>query len=460
MGGVDNTLAYIDQGSFLGLRALGRGPIIQAVWIYDHGVDLDGLRQFRRNLAKGLFGRRIERSVLPFGRHRWVADPDPQTLDLSVLERPRGDLWTWADACLRTPIDPEHGPGWRLAVQPLTDGAAAVSLVVSHSIADGHGLVTAVLDAVHGVDRELGYPRPGSRRRAEALAQDARQMAGALPAIARAVAASARVARAERRDLATSFRAAGNLPPGDDLPLVPPAVVAFVDAEQWDRCAQRLGGTSNSLFSGVAARLGHLLGRVDGDGLVHLSWPVSERTEGDTRANALVSAAMTADPDQVRTDLSGVRAAVKKALAESAETSRRMTGPLPLTPLTPRFLLRRLEGMVLAVNNPIACSNMGEPDPAFSRPDGTDADYVVMRGVEPNITSRVLNRIGGQLLLGGVRARGRMALSVTSWSVPEAGSVLQPNTKEALREVVLKALADFGLTGTVEGPSAPGPSSR
>lgn len=452
--GVDNTLAYMDQGSFLGLRALGRGPIIQAVWVYDNGVNLDGLRQFRRNLAKGLFGRRIERSVLPFGRHRWVADPDPQTLDMSVRERPRSDLWSWADDCLRTPIDPERGPGWRLAVQPLTDGAAAVSLVVSHSIADGHGLVTAVLDAVNGVDRNLGYPQPGSRSRAEALTRDARQMVAAVPEIARAVVASARVARAERGDLSTSFRAAGDVPPGDDVPMVPPAVVAFVDTVQWDRCAQRLGGTSNSLFSGVAARLGQVLDRVDGDGLVHLSWPVSERTEGDTRANALVSAAMTADPEEVLTDLGGVRAAMKKALAECDETSRRMTGPLPLTPLTPRVMLRRLEGMVLAVNNPIACSNMGEPDPAFSRPDGTDADYVVMRGVEPNITSRVLNRLGGQLLLGGIRARGRMALSVTSWSPG------QPNSKQALREVVLKVLADFGLSGTVEGPCAPGPSSR
>lgn len=447
--GVDNTLAYIDQGSFLGLRALGRGPIIQAVWVYDRGVDLDGLRQFRRNLANGLFGRRIERSVLPFGRHRWVADTDPQTLDLSVRERPRGDMWTWADDCLRAPIDPEYGPGWRLAVQPLTDGAAAVSLVVSHSIADGHGLVTAVLDAVNGVDRKLGYPRPGSRTRREALAQDAKQTLATIPEMAGAVVASIRVARAERKDLATSFKAAADIPPGDDVPMVPPAVVAFIDTEQWDRCAQRLGGTSNSLFSGMAARLGRLLGRVDEHGLVNLSWPVSERADGDTRANALVGAAMTADPDEVLTDLSGVRAAMKKALSESAETSVRMTGPLPLTPVTPRVLLRRLEGMVLAVNSPIACSNIGEPDPAFSRPDGTDADYVLMRGVEPNITSRVLNRIGGQLLLGGVRARGRVALSVTSWSVQPD----QPNTKEALREVVLKALADFGLTGTVEGPS-------
>ena len=56
---VDNTLAYIDQGSFLALRALGRGPLIQFTWIYDRAVDLDGLRRFHANLGFGLLGRRI-----------------------------------------------------------------------------------------------------------------------------------------------------------------------------------------------------------------------------------------------------------------------------------------------------------------------------------------------------------------------------------------------------------------
>lgn len=444
---VDNTLAYIDQGSFLALRALGRGPIVQAVWVYDRGVNMTGLRRFRRNLANGLFGRRIERSALPFGRHHWVVDADPQSLDLSAQERPRSEVWNWADACLGTPIDPERGPGWRLAVQPLTDGGAAVSLVVSHSISDGHGLVIAVNDAVNGVDRNLGYPQPRSRTRRAALASDARQTLAAIPEMAAAVVASVRVARAERGDLADSFKAAADVPLGDDEPMVAPSVVAFVDADHWDECAQRLGGTSNSLFCGVAARLGQVLDRVGADGRVNLSWPVSERTDGDTRANALVAATMTADPDEVVTDLSVVRAAMKKALTESAETSVRMTGPLPLTPLTPRVVLRRLEGMVLSVNSPIGCSNMGDLGAAFAMPDGTAADYVMMRGAEPQITSRVLNRIGGQLVLGGCRASGRVAVSISSWSVG------RPNSKEALREVVLKVLADFGLTGTVEGPS-------
>lgn len=444
--GVDDTLAYIDQGSFLALRALGRGPIDQAIWIYDRPVDLEGLLRFRRNLGNGLLGRRIERSPLPFGRHRWVADPDPQSLDMSSRECRRGDVWSWVDACLSTPIDPEHGPSWRLALQPFSDGGAAVSLVTSHSIVDGLGLITSVVDAVNGVDRELCYPAPNSRTRGRALVEDAREILGSVPSMARAAAVSIRVARAESGDLATSFKAGRSTAAGDDRPLVPPSVVAFVDTEQWDECARRLGGTSNSLFSGVAARLGHHLGRVDNDGLAYLSWPVSDRTEGDTRANALLEASMSVDPEQVVTDLSALRAATKKALSESAENSVRMTGPLPLTPLTPQVMLRRLEGMVLAVNSPIACSNMGELDPAFGRIDGADADFAVIRGLEPQITSRVLNRIGGQLLVAGCRFGGRMSLAVGAWTVGRS------NSKEEVREIVIDALADFGLTGTVEGP--------
>ena len=43
IGSVDNTLDYIDQASFLGLRALGHGPVIQFTWIYARDVDLDAV---------------------------------------------------------------------------------------------------------------------------------------------------------------------------------------------------------------------------------------------------------------------------------------------------------------------------------------------------------------------------------------------------------------------------------
>lgn len=72
---MDNLLAYIDQGSFLALRAFGHEPLGQYVWVYKHDIDMDRVRQLHRNLGDGLMGRLIERSPLPFGRHRWVAAP-------------------------------------------------------------------------------------------------------------------------------------------------------------------------------------------------------------------------------------------------------------------------------------------------------------------------------------------------------------------------------------------------
>lgn len=441
---MDCRLAYIDQASFQGLRALERGPLMQYTWIYDRPVDVDGIRRFQRNLADGLLGRRIERSPLPFGRHRWVASAGPADVEFSARTCPRADVWTWADDRMRRTIDPEHGPAWHLGVQPFTDGGAAVSLVASHSVVDGQGMTIAVVDAVNGADRQLGYPLPGSRPRRRALVDDAGAALRSIPEIGRAVVAGVRVARSEQQDLASSFKTAAEAPPGDDRPVLAPTVAVFIDVDQWDERARRLGGTSNSLFAGLAARLGKRLGRTGADGTIALSWPVSERTEGDTRANALIAAKMRADPDTVTTDLNPVRGAMKSALAESAELSARLLAPLPLTPFTPKVLVRRLEALVVSVDNPVGCSNIGDLDPAMNRPDGTDADFVSLRLLEPQITTRVLNRIGGYLSLVSGRVHGRIFISVGAWTVG-AG-----NTKQELRETVLAALSDFSLSGIVE----------
>ncbi|CDO08588.1 hypothetical protein C1S82_27640 [Mycolicibacterium cosmeticum] len=445
MAAPDNTLAYIDQASFHGLQALGRGPIMQYIWIYRRPVDMDGLRRFHRNLAGGLLGRRIECSPLPIGRHRWVAAPGPAGIDLASAERSSAQVWDFLDEHVALPVDPGAGPSWRLGVQPLTDGGAAVSLIASHSVADGQGFTIAVTDAVNGVDRGLGYPPPGSRTRSRALREDARAVLRAVPSMGRAVAAAVAVARSERADLATSFQTMSAPPPtGDDRPVVAPNVSAFIDIDEWDRIAKALGGTSNSLFAGLAARLGARLGRVDADGLVKLSWPVSERTPGDTRANALIATHMTADPAAVTRDLAGVRVAMKQALSESAEMSARLMGPLPLTPLTPKALVRRLEAMVVSVNSPIGCSNMGDLDPAVNRPDGTDADYLSLRLLEPRITSRELNQMNGYLGLVSGRVHGRLFVAAGGWT---AGG---DNSRAAMRAALAGALDDFGVPATFE----------
>jgi hypothetical protein len=193
MRAVDNTLDYIDQASFLGLRALGHGPVIQFTWIYQRDLDLDGLRRFHHTLGHGLLGRRIERSPLPFGRHRWIAWPG-MDIDVASRARPRTELTAWTDEQAALPIDPEFGPPWRLAVQTFTNGEAAVTLVVSHTVADGVGMAIAVTDAAQGTTKNLGYPAGGLRTKKQALLDDSRVIARTLPQIPGAMAAAVRIA--------------------------------------------------------------------------------------------------------------------------------------------------------------------------------------------------------------------------------------------------------------------------
>lgn len=445
---VDNRLAYIDQASFLGLRALGQGPLVQITWIYERAIDIDGLRRFQHNLRYGLLGRRIERSPLAFARHRWVLWRGPEEIDIAEAPRPRAGVSAWADERAHLPTDPEFGPSWHLGVLPLEGNGTALSLVVSHSVADGLGVCFAVADAVEGRTRDWGYPPPGSRSRWQALLQDAQQTARAVPEMASALIGAVWVARRNRQDFASSIASAPRSPraaDGDAVTVSPAALTAYIDASEWDAHAKSLGGTSNSLFAGYASRLGARVGRVRDDGAITLSFPVSERVEGDSRANALTSTAVTIDPTHAASDLSDIRVRVKQALAGLQEKPNEMLTPLPLTPLVPKRLARRLAGMALRTADlPIGCSNLGELDPAVNRPDGTDADYFSLRLVVPGIERSSLERMGGELFLASGRVHGRVFITVGAYRLG-AG-----NSKDELRDLALRTFAEFDLRALID----------
>ena len=114
MYAVDNRLAHMDQASFLGLRALGYGALVQVYWIYDRPVNVDGLRRYHRSLGFGLLGRRVERSPLPFARDRWVVSRGPEDVDIADTPRPRAEISAWLleRACLS--LDPGTDPAGTL----------------------------------------------------------------------------------------------------------------------------------------------------------------------------------------------------------------------------------------------------------------------------------------------------------------------------------------------------------
>ncbi|HET6733262.1 hypothetical protein [Mycobacterium sp.] len=439
----------MDQAGLHLLRATGRGQLMQMLWIYEHPVDLDGLRRFHDNFGYGLVGRRIERSPLPFGRPRWVSSLGPAAeIDIAERPRPRSEASDWADERAQIPVDPEWGPGWHLGVQPLTDGATAVTLVGSHHLGDGVAALLSVVEAVHETKREIGYPMPRSRKRFHGAWTDLRDTLRGAPETARTVVAAAKLGLRARKEMtASSTPSSPVITAGDgDSYIVVPAVTAFVDLAEWDTRANSLNGTSYSLLAGFAAKLGEHLGRRGPDGSVTLIIALNDRTSlDDTRANAMIFAPVSLDPAPVTTDLADARITVRHALKAAREAPDETLKLLPLVPFVPKRGLKRVveEFLGSGAELPVSCSNLGDIHPAVGRPDGTDAEYVIMRGVDQNVRRADIERAGGQLVVVAGRIGGKISISIVGY---QAGA---QNSKARLRELTAQTLTEFDLTGEI-----------
>jgi diacylglycerol O-acyltransferase / wax synthase len=446
---MSNVLDLVDQTVFLGERATGATCLGQCVWVYDRAIDIDALRQFHHRFQRGRLSRRIERSPLPFGRHRWVWPSDPSDLEIVATPRPREEFDAWLNEQAAIPLDAEHGPGWHLAVLPFTDGGAGVSLVVSHCLADGLGGCLAVVEAACGYDNAISWPAAGSRRRWRALREDARQTARDIPDIGRAIVAAARLARHNRGSARSATPRP--LPAATDERITLPMATIFVDADEWDARAHALGGTSNTLLAGLAARLAQRVGRVTADGSVTLAMPVNDRTADDTRANAVTNVDVTVDPAPATTDLREMRAAIKQALIGHREVPDERWALLPLIPLLPKRLFARMVSVAAGGATSVVSSNLGAVNPAMNRPDGTDADYFAMKSLYPGMTKATMHRAGGVLALLSGRAHEQVFVSVLAY---------QPgNSNDGLQQHLSSTLNDFSLTGTT-GWRRPTPVGR
>ncbi len=440
----DDRLAYIDQATFLSLRATGHAQVVQLVWVYEHPLDHVGLKRFHENFGYGLAGRRIERSPLPFGRHRWISSTGPaRDIDVEDEPRPRAALSDWIDERSQVPVDPETGPGWHLGVLPMTDGSSAVTLVASHCLMDGLGLAQTLVEAITGSVRHLGHPPPRARTRRQAVAEDAREaLRGVKPAWG-AVVAGLALARKRRRENPSSSRRQGAPRPlgFPDETVVVPAISVLVDLPEWDCGAEKLGGNSHSLFAGFSAGLARRMDRSRADGTVDLVFALSDRTLEDTRANALRFAGVNVDPAQVAADLTPVRSALRGAVATLREQPDETFALQPLTPFIPQRAVRGLGATVFG-DLPVSCSSVGELPEVGFQIDGTVAEHGYLRAVDQNVRRSQIER-GGQLVLVAGRVGGKMNIGVTAY---QPGAT---NTKARLRALAADVLAEFGITGEV-----------
>ncbi|HPZ93669.1 MAG TPA: hypothetical protein PK871_01955, partial [Mycobacterium sp.] len=358
---------------------------------------------------------------------------------VAPVPRPASDLSAWMDEQAVIPVDPERGPAWRMAVLPFVEGGGAVTMIVSHSVGDAGAIIVSLLEASHGIKRDLGYPPPKSRTYREAVREDLAVTRRSLPEMAKALKVGAQLARenssAPKRAVRPAKLRGGRL-------TIRPSVAAVVDAADWDERASALGGSSNALMTAFAARIAFLRGYADGAGRVTVQLPVSQRTPTDNRANALTGISVETDAREVTTSLAAIRAELKEALSGLAEEEHKLIASLPLTPFTPKWLVRRLASAALGTGTPVGSSSMGEVFPDVVRPDGTDADVFWARGVEWPITKEGLDQRGDSLFVGSGRVNGKVIICVVSWQVN--GS----NDRQELMELVRRGLADFDLTPT------------
>jgi hypothetical protein len=442
----DNRLTFMDQAGIQLLRATGRGQLMQIVWIYEHPLDIDGLRRFHRNFGYGLPGRRIERSPLPFGRYRWVSALGPQAgIDFVEQPRPREALSDWVDERSQVPVDPEWGPGWHLGVLPMTDGSTAVSLVGSHHLGDGVAALLSIVEATMESNRDLGYPLPRSRKWFRGALADLRDTAKGAPEAARTLVRAAKLGLQSRKEAPAPQNPPKVRPVGGGNVVVP-AVSFLVDQQDWDDRAKSLNGNSYSLFAGVAAKLAEQMGRIGPDGAVTLNVALNDRTSlDDTRAHAMLFAPVILDPAPVTTDLSDARIVIRQALKTARETTDEALQLLPLVPYVPRRALKRVVEQFLGsgAELPVSCSNMGDLHPNVARVDGTDAEHVLLRGVDQNVLRADIERAGGQLVVVAGRIGGKVSATVVGYQVGAQ------NSKDRLRELIKHALAEFDLTGEI-----------
>ncbi|BBY24764.1 hypothetical protein [Mycobacterium stomatepiae] len=449
---MSNVLDLADQTLFLGERATATTSVLQCIWVYDRGLDIEGLRRFHQHLSRGRLSRRIERSPLPFGRHRWVSPSDRPSLEIAATPRPRDEIDSWLETQAGFRPDAEHGPGWHLAMLPLTDGGAVVSFVVTHCLTDGVGLCEAVAAAACGRDDAITWPAAASRRRWQALREDARQTACNTADLGRAVVAAARMAR-QSNNAAPAAKRRPAPPSGPDRSIALPMAMLFFDADEWDARAQALGGTSNALLAGLATYLAQRVGRVAADGSVNVGMPLNQRAPGDTRANAVINVDVTVKPAAATAGLGEIRAAIKQALVRSQDAPDERWALLPLIPLIPKPIFRRLISVVTGSATTVVSSNLGAIDPAANRPDGTDADYFAMKSVYPGVTDATMYRTNGALALLSGRVNGRLFVSFLAY---ELG---RDNSNADLEQHISSALSEFSLTARA-GWHAPSPASR
>ncbi|MDV7354032.1 hypothetical protein R4282_13555 [Rhodococcus oxybenzonivorans] len=412
-------LSVVDEMFLRTHRGWGTPIVMQGLWRTDGRIDEEILESLRVLLSRGPLGRRVIRSRVPGARPRFA--PSSEAFPVEYATVPAAALLEWADEQAALPVDPERGPGWRLACGRLDGSGTVLSLVCSHVLADARGLTAAIADALQGTP-----PSAAPRHRGpiddvwDAALLTRRVTEGTVRAVAGLLIDSDR--RTELRD----FVRADSTARPEVFHRRAASAVVDVDAGAWDIAAEESGGTANSLFLSVVAEIAR---RDDESAPLTISVPMDVRGRGDTTeaANSVAMVEVAVAPGDTVADV--------RASSRAAFTSTPMTSPAgfpeEMLQLIPDRLAHALTG------NPgerdVLCSNIGPLPDALGVLGGHRTTGIATRAVHPGIVSS-RTRMSAYLS----RFDGRYTLALESLDV-RSHTALRERAEDVLRRHELRA---------------------
>ncbi|MFF2084453.1 hypothetical protein ACFVVM_11775 [Nocardia sp. NPDC058176] len=441
-----------DTTYWLVREAFGWSVVLQILWRFPAAPERADLEAFAERLRHSVLNRRLVRARTPFARHRWEhADFAPELLvDEGTI--PVDDIESWSGTELHSsPLDPEHGPAWRLRGTPITDGGFVLSLTALHLIADGRTMVTAATAALTGTPSDpLARPPihdPSSRVAADGLGPRAarravRRLSDSAPGILATRGATRRlgdialdaadgVGQVATAGLgigraAMAFtRHRGSRAPVDERPAKPQAHVrsplarnswatVSVEVAHWESVARQHGGTTNTLFIAVLA--GAL--RASGYGTaLKIGIPVSRRAEDDDAGGNATAGVSVQLIDELIPggDLGPLRRQCKEAFTRlSAGERAPHVHLLPLVALLPTVLVVRAATAGSGMPDVVA-SNLGDFGDELRCLGGVSATAVAFRGIAQGVDPAEPYRFGDGVQSWAIRTGDTWTFSVAAF---------------------------------------------
>ncbi|MCX6468592.1 MAG: hypothetical protein NTW76_04670 [Corynebacteriales bacterium] len=386
-----------DESYLLAEQLFGLSAPIQFCWVLPHEPGPRALADLHAELCRGPLSRKVVRSKVPFARDRWVRSERPADVIVSSEAIDDADVAGWFDSRVRSVrLDPAGGRGWELEAVALRSGRMAVSLLVSHMVSDGQGVYRA-LDAAATSASHTTLASESAVRGIGGLRADAVDAVVQIGAAARSLglllAATPRALLVSRRSPSRPRppRPTANTPVSSEDAPEPTLAFYDLDRDRWRSRAGELGGTSNSLFTGLISGLAHRAGVAADTGDMRVCMAVSTREgEEDLRANASGGVWITVPtPTSASTGLSAIRAASKQAFADYAATGDRQAADnlQPVVRLLPRRLIATMMRSIPGPDTTV--SNLGAvPESALRIGDVTAESFSIralMQGQTPEM---------------------------------------------------------------------------